>query len=114
MSDADALFAGRQPEALATYNALTAALKAFGPFVEEAKKASIHLGRKSAFAGVHPRKAGILLVIRTSAPLESPRVRKLERVSANRWHNELMLGAPAEVDAEVRGWLRQAYDLSAG
>jgi hypothetical protein len=112
MTDVQAVFVGKDPEALATYRALTAAIEAFGPFVEEPKKTSIHLGRKSAFAGVHPRKAAILLVIRTSAPIESARVRKLERVSANRWHNEMLLNGPAEVDTEVLGWLRQAYELS--
>jgi hypothetical protein len=113
MGDVPAVFAGKDPEALATYRALTAALGAFGPFVEEPKKTSIHLGRKSAFAGVHPRKCAILLVIRTSAPIDSPRVRTLEKVSANRWHNEMLLSAPAEIDPEVLGWLAEAYALSA-
>ena len=113
MSDVQTVFAGRGPSALQTYDALAAALRSFGPFVEEPKKTSIHLARKSAFAGVHPRKAAILLVIRTSAPIDSPRIRKLERVSANRWHNEMLLCAPAEIDAELVGWLRQAYELSA-
>jgi hypothetical protein len=61
---------------------------------------------------VHPRKSGLLLVIRTDRPIESARVRKLERVSANRWHNELLLSAPEEVDDEVAGWLRAGYALS--
>ena len=113
MSGVGAVFAGKDPEALETYGALVAALKSFGPFVEEPKKTSIHLGRKSAFAGVHPRKSAILLVIRTAAPIESPRIRKLERVSANRWHNEMLVSAPSEIDAEVLSWLREGYDLSA-
>ena len=113
MGDVHAVFAGKNPEALAIYRALTAALAGFGPFMEEPKKTSIHLGRKSAFAGVHPRKSAILLAIRTSAPIDSPRVRKLEKVSANRWHNEMLLSAPAEIDPEVLGWLAEAYALSA-
>lgn len=112
MDGIEAVFSGKEPEALATYRALTAALAGLGPFVEEPKKTSVHLNRKTAFAGVHPRKAAILLVIRTGAPIESPRIRKQEKVSANRWHNEMLLGAPSEVDGEVLGWLRQAYDLT--
>lgn len=114
MSDVETVFAGKAPEAIATYRALATALNSFGPYVEEPKTASIHLARKSAFAGVHPRKAAILLVIRTAAPIDSPRIRKLERVSANRWHNEILLTAPSEIDAELLGWLRGAYDLSGG
>ncbi len=113
MGDVQDVFAGKAPEALATYRALTAALAGLGAFVEEPKKTSIHLNRKSAFAGVHPRKAAILLVIRSAVPIESPRIRKLEKVSANRWHNEMLLSAPAEIDPEVLGWLGEAYALSA-
>jgi hypothetical protein len=113
MGDVHAVFAGKAPEALAIYRALAGALAGLGPFVEEPKKTSIHLNRKSAFAGVHPRKTAILLVIRSAKPIESPRIRKLERVSANRWHNEMLLSAPAEVDPEVLGWLGDAYALSA-
>ncbi len=113
MDSVQAIFSGKAPEALATYRALTTALTGLGPFVEEPKKTSIHLNRKSAFAGVHPRKAAILLVIRSAEPIKSPRIRKLERVSANRWHNEMLLTAPAEVDPEVLGWLGAAYALSA-
>jgi len=112
MGEIEAVFDGKEPAALETYRALTRALNAFGIFVEEAKKNSIHLARKSAFAGVHPRKAAILLVIRTKAPIDSPRIRKRERVSANRWHNEMLLGAPSDIDAEVLQWLREGYELS--
>jgi hypothetical protein len=114
MAEVEAVFAGKDAAALVAYRALTEALKAFDPFVEEAKKAAIHLTRKSAFAGVHPRKGAILLVIRTAAPIDSPRIRKRERVSANRWHNEMLIAAPSEIDAEVLGWLSEGYGLSGG
>ena len=114
MSDAEALFEGKDPQALETYRALVRTASGFGPFEEEAKKTSIHLARKSAFAGVHPRKSAVLLVLRTRDAIDSGRIRKRERVSANRWHNEMLLSAPAEVDAEVTGWLREAYALSGG
>jgi len=113
MSSVEAVFAGKEAVALAIYRTLVSRVRAFGPFEEAAKTASIHLDRKSAFAGVHPRKAAILLVIRTAAAIESPRVRKQERVSANRWHNELLLSTPDEVDDEVVGWLGEAFALSA-
>jgi len=109
MDNASALFQGREPAAHAAYRALLARLTDLGPFEEQVKKTSIHLARKSAFAGVHPRKAAILLVIRTTAPIESPRVRRLARVSANRWHNELLLSGPDDVDDDIIDWIRGAY-----
>ena len=113
MADVGGLFAGKDRQVLDTYRALTAAAAALGPFEEQAKTASIHLARRSAFAGVHPRKSTILLVLRTGGPIESGRIRKREKVSANRWHNELLVTSPADLDRELLGWLAEAYALSA-
>ena len=45
-------FENRASEVKATYAAILDAAKKLGPVKEEAKKTSIHLVRKSAFAGV--------------------------------------------------------------
>lgn len=111
----DALFEGKQPAARAVYDALIAVVHRLGDVVVEPKKTSIHLtaGRAgSAFAGVHPRKNGVLLNIRTDAPLAGPRVRQTEQVSKNRYHSELLLLDPAGVDDELRRWLDEAYRLA--
>ena len=39
-------------------------------------------------------------------------MQKTERVSANRYHHEIRLAKPADLDAEVREWLTNAYELS--
>ena len=108
-----ALFAKSEPGEVAIYEAILKATKRFGAVAVEPKKTSIHLVAGSAFAGVHPRKSGILLNIRTTAPIRSPRIRKTEQVSANRCHNELLLSAPGDVDSELTEWLRCAYALGA-
>ncbi len=41
------------------------------------------------------------------------RVAKVEQVSAHRYHNELKLERPEQVDDELAGWLRAAYELGA-
>jgi hypothetical protein len=53
-----------------------------------------------------------VLNIRLDRPVEDQRLLKAERVSANRYHNELKLGGPDDVDAQVDAWLREAYDLA--
>jgi hypothetical protein len=106
-----ALFAGKAPTVSATYAALLAALAAIGPYREEPKQTSIHLAKTTGFAGVHPRKGWLILNLRTAQPITSPRVVKREQVSAHRWHNEVKLTTPDEVDAELVGWLQDAYDL---
>jgi hypothetical protein len=51
LSEAEALFAGKDAAALETYRALIAAIRPFGPFAEEAKKTSIHLAASRPSAG---------------------------------------------------------------
>ena len=108
------LFAKSEPSAEAVYKAILKTVRSFGNVTAEEKKTSIHLVAKTGFAGVHPRRAGILLNIRSSSPIDSPRIRKVERVSANRFHNEMLIVSVAEIDAEVTRWLRDAYELSSG
>ena len=102
------------PDARKVYEAILAATARFGDVTAEEKKTSVHLVAKTGFAGVHPRKGAVLLNIRTDAPIESKRIRKLERVSAKRFHNEMLIDTPAGVDREVIGWLRSAYAVSKG
>lgn len=105
-------FDGRAPGVLATYRALIAAAKKLGPVEEDPKKTSIHLVRRTAFAGIATRKDALILTVKAASDIRSPRVRKRERVSANRWHVEFRLDSPKQVDAELRGWVREAYALA--
>ena len=95
-----------------TYERLLQVLKQCGPVSKEAKKTSIHLVNRSAFAGIATRKEYLILTIRSDHDLQSPRVHKVERVSAKRFHSEVKLASPAEVDPELTGWLKAAYALS--
>jgi hypothetical protein len=78
---------------------------------EEPKKTSIHLARNTAFAGVATQRAALILTLKASADITSPRIRKHEQASANRWHLDLRLEKPSDVDADLRSWLRAAYAL---
>jgi hypothetical protein len=102
------------PVARKVYDAILASVAKFGDVKAEEKKTSVHLVAKTAFAGVHPRKGAVLLNIRSDAPIKSDRIRKLEQVSAKRFHNEMLIDTPAGIDREVTGWLKSAYTLSAG
>jgi hypothetical protein len=105
-------FCDREPNVATTYAALLRAARELGPVAEEAKKTSIHLVRESAFAGVATQRAALVLTLKSATDLKSPRIRKHERASANRWHLEVRLTEPAEVDAELRQWLAAAYALA--
>jgi len=107
-----AQFTGRPPAVKATYAAILAAARSLGTVHEDPKKTSIHLNRKTAFAGIATRRASLILTLKSSADVASPRIRKRERVSANRWHLEVEVGAPSDVDRELRRWLKRAYELA--
>ena len=66
----------------------------------------------TAFAGVATRKSALVLTIKSDRKLLSPRIHKSEQTSANRFHHEVKLTSPAEVDAELVQWLWDAYALS--
>lgn len=108
----DTLFAGKEAGVEATYRRLLDALSQIGPIREEPKKTSIHLCHRVSFAGVHPRQRVLYLTLRTATPLAGPRVVKTEQVSKNRFHNDIKLLSPSDVDAECIGWLTEAYALA--
>jgi hypothetical protein len=100
------------PAVRATYDAILRVSRKFGEVEEDPKKTSIHLVRRSAFAGIATRKEKLILTLKAPADIASARVAKREQVSAHRWHVEVPLSAPAEVDRDVVGWLRQAWEMS--
>ena len=56
-------FEGKDPKVRAAYEAIVTASRHFGPMLESPKKTSIHLDRKSAFAGVATRKAALIVTL---------------------------------------------------
>jgi hypothetical protein len=95
------------------YDELIVRLGNFAQFDIENKKTSLHVVHGRAFLGVHPRKDGLLLNIVTAEPLASTRIKKTERVSANRYHNEIDVTSVQDLDKELLAWIEQAYGLTA-
>ncbi len=108
----DAHFAGKPPQVRKVYERLLELLEKIGPVREDPKKTSIHLVRESALAGVEVRREYLLLNLKTDYAIDSPRVERAQRLSANRYHTKVRLSAIAEVDGEVKRWLKDAYSLS--
>jgi len=112
MPTVDEHFEGKSDELRAIYDRLVSLAEKFGPVVQDPKKTSIHLNRKTAFAGVAVRKEHIVLTIKSDRPIKSPRIFKSEQTSTNRFHHEIKLAKLKDLDAQLLGWLRAAYDLS--
>jgi len=77
----DRIFARSEPQVRETARALIAQALALPDVSVDPKGTCIHLNRRTAFAGLHPRKTALLLSLRSSAPIESGRIRKVERAS---------------------------------
>ncbi len=105
-------FEGKDPSMKSIYARILSETRKFGPVTEEPKKTSIHLVNKSAFAGIRTQKAALILNVKSAAPIKDPRFPKSEKVSASRYHQEVKLLSPADVDAFLIGWLKEAYTIS--
>lgn len=106
-------FVGKDPIVRDIYDQLKKSIKRFGPIVEDPKKTSIHIVNRTALAGVATRKGHLILTIKSDRKLSSPRIHKSEQASARRFHLEIKLTSPADIDEELAGWLKAAYLLSA-
>jgi hypothetical protein len=100
------------PQVRATYDAILQASGKFGAVKEDPKKTSIHLVRKSAFAGIATRKGALLLTFKSDVDIPSSRITKHLQASACRWYLVTRLEKPADFDSERRAWLKQSYELS--
>lgn len=105
-------FAGKPPIVREIYQALLSAGRKIGSIEEDPKKTSIHLVHNSALAGVEVRSNYLLLNLKSDYALKSPRIAKSEQLSAKRFHQKVKLTSPKDVDAELKKWLKDAYELS--
>jgi hypothetical protein len=113
MVTVDQHFTRVAPSVAAMYRRLLTKTRALGPFTEVPNKSSIHLVRRTIFAGVATRQKALLLTLKAEADVKSPRVEKHDQVSANRWHLRIRLSGPKEIDRELLRWLKAAYTLGA-
>ena len=105
-------FENRDPSVRETYNTILRTARKLGEVKEDPKKTSIHLVRKTAFAGIATRKTGLILTLKSDSDVANKRIARREQASAHRWHLEIKLDAPEQVDKEIVAWLRKAYELA--
>ena len=109
----DRVFARSEPHVRALARALIERVQDLPDVVVDPKGTCLHLNHRTAFAGLHPRRNAVLLNLRSKAPIESARIRKVERVSANRCHNELLIESAEAIDGELMKWIAEAHALAA-
>ena len=110
MTDA---IARADPALQRVYARLLKAVQALGRVVEGRGEQSVLLRSHGRFLGVHPKRDCLDLQIVTDHVIRAARVMKVDPVSARRFHVHVRIASQKEVDAELMGWLREAYDLMA-
>jgi len=111
-TDVAAHFTRKDPVVRAIYDRLVDVANEFGSVSQEPKKTSIHLTRKTAFAGVATRRDALILTLKSATDIRSPRIIKREQASARRWYLEVKLTDPKQVDQQLARWLERAMALS--
>jgi Domain of unknown function (DUF5655)/Domain of unknown function (DUF4287) len=108
----DAMYAGPKATLRGFHDRVIELARSFGDDVELApKQAYVSLRRSKQFATVGPGPTG-QLEIGLNLPGVAPEGR-LQTASGMCTHR-VRLSSPSELDAEVIGWLRDAYDRAAG
>jgi len=108
-----AQYAGKKEALRPIYDALVAAIGKFGKDVELApKKAYVSLRRTKQFGLIQPSTA-----TRVDVGLNMKGVPPTARLeAAGSWNSmcthRVRVSSKADVDAELKGWLKQAYDAS--
>ncbi|MBN1966305.1 MAG: hypothetical protein JW910_16775 [Anaerolineae bacterium] len=111
-STVESHLSGKAPIVQAIYDRLLAELREFGPVQEAPQKTSINLDHTVSFAGVYARKTYINLRFRLRRNLEHPRIVKSEQLAARQFMLTVRLEDEADLDGEVLGWLKEAYNLA--
>jgi hypothetical protein len=100
---------GRPREVVAIYRELGKVVRSFGPGVRTmSSKTRTGWMARVRFAGVQFRKDHVVLSFWLKREIGSPRLRPAH-YGRDDWVYSLRVRSPAEIDEELRGWLREAY-----
>lgn len=107
----DAIYAGPKAALRPLHEAILQMVEGFGDFEVAPKKANVSLRRKKQFATVGPATRELIEIgLNFKGYTATPRLKLLP--PGGMCQASVRLGSAAEVDAELQGWLRQAFDAA--
>ncbi|TAK02632.1 MAG: hypothetical protein EPO36_01355 [Chloroflexota bacterium] len=116
--DLDAFFDGH-PFARRVHDAVAAMIESLGPTEIRITKSQVAFRRRRGFAylwipGQYLARPGaeVVLSIALPARLDSPRWKEVVRPAPTTWMHHLEVRDLAELDDEVLGWLRAAFEAA--
>ncbi len=109
LGDLERHFAGTAPAVREAFERVLAVVRSCGPVEVLAERTRIALHVRMSFAAFVPRRHWLDGHVVLAHRLDSPRFRRVETYSPRNVVHAFRLSDPAEVDAEVAAWLREAY-----
>jgi Domain of unknown function (DUF5655) len=110
----DAFFALSTPELRTVFDRFVAAARESGPVTVNVTKSRVALQVRGRFAGIdRPRRDHLLANFLLTTPVRSDRLRRVEYIPPYYYVHRLRLRTPADVDAELVGWLADSYQVGA-
>jgi hypothetical protein len=106
-------FRGKDPSIRALFVAMRRAVAACGPVTVLPEKTRIAFQVRMSFAQVSPRRHWLDGHLVLARRLPHPRFRRIDSLSRRNHVHHFRIASPGEVDAEFRGWLREAYSVGA-
>ena len=123
MDQTTLFFFNQHPDALYLYEAFRERLlSALPETVIQPQKSQITLKNRRVFGAVSflaARRAKerpdpyLTITLGLGRRLDSPRVDQVSEPYPGRWTHHLVIGSPEELDGELMGWVREAYDFAA-
>lgn len=104
------IVAGKPPGGLALYRRFESLALGVGEVVLAPAKTRIGFQHRRIFAAVNAiRPGGIDVHIVTARPIDSARIRRVERLGSDDYVNHFTVESLEELDAEVAAWLEEGY-----
>jgi hypothetical protein len=107
----DAIYTGAKVALRPLHDAVLMQLRAFGDFEEAPKKSYVSLRREKQFAMVGPATKDSVEIGLNAKDLPAD-VRLKVQPPGSMCHATTRISSVAEVDAQLLGWLRRAYDAA--
>jgi hypothetical protein len=93
------------------YDELISQIKKIGPMDIHAGKWNITLRSGSTFFSVNPEKTYLGIVFVRDEALDDFPVYQCHQYSKNRWSNHVKIEDFDEIDKQLLGWIRDAYEI---
>jgi hypothetical protein len=105
-------FRGRDPNLKGLYRQFLSFVRQNGPVRVNVTKTRISFQARVRFAGIAAlRKDALVAGFWLKRRIHSPRFTNVEFIPPNNYVYQFRLASPSDLDAEVAGWLREAYEV---